>query len=228
MPSPGYGTLQAQQLQDLWKELICALLSTTYPDGTAYTLPTSATFSGAVDVSDRSGRLLGHVTVDNASLAVTGTFWQATQPVSLATNTPDVTDRAARLLGHVTVDNASIPVTGTFWQATQPVSGTVTANAGSGTFATQAVRSSTSASGNVAASVSTVTIIPSNASRLGATVYNDSTAICYLMLGAFASTTNFAVQMLPNSYYEVPFGWTGVLTAVWASATGNARWVELT
>jgi hypothetical protein len=79
--------------------------------------------------------------VDNASLAVTGTFWQATQPVSgtfwqatqpvsLATNTPDVTDRSARLLGHVTVDNASLAVTGTFWQATQPVSGAVTANAG--------------------------------------------------------------------------------------------------
>lgn len=31
----------------------------------------------------------------------------------------------------------SVAVTGTFWQATQPVSGTVTANAGTGTFATQ-------------------------------------------------------------------------------------------
>jgi hypothetical protein len=41
------------------------------------------------------------VNIKNASLAVTGTFWQATQPVS-----------------------------GTFWQATQPVSGTVTANQG--------------------------------------------------------------------------------------------------
>jgi hypothetical protein len=41
--------------------------------------------------------------------AVTGTFWQATQPVSIATM-------------------PSTPVTGTFWQATQPVSGTVTAN----------------------------------------------------------------------------------------------------
>lgn len=45
------------------------------------------------------------------TIAVSGTFWQATQPVSLATNTPDVTDRAARLLGHVTVDNASLAVT---------------------------------------------------------------------------------------------------------------------
>lgn len=83
---------------------------------------------------------------------VTGTFWPVTQPVSLATNTPDVTDRAARLLGHVTVDSApTTAVTGTFWQATQPVSGpvtdaqlrasavpvsgTVTANAGTGTMA---------------------------------------------------------------------------------------------
>jgi hypothetical protein len=30
---------------------------------------------------------------------VSGTFWQATQPVSLATNTPDVTDRATREVG---------------------------------------------------------------------------------------------------------------------------------
>ena len=45
----------------------------------------------------------GTVTVGNASLAVTGTFFQATQPVSIATM-------------------PSTPVTGTFWQATQPVS----------------------------------------------------------------------------------------------------------
>jgi hypothetical protein len=42
----------------------------------------------------------------NGTLTVSGTFFQATQPVSLATNTPDVTDRSARLLGHVTVDSA--------------------------------------------------------------------------------------------------------------------------
>lgn len=39
----------------------------------------------------------------SGSVAVTGTFWQATQPVSIATM-------------------PSTPVTGTFWQATQPVS----------------------------------------------------------------------------------------------------------
>ena len=35
------------------------------------------------------------------TIAVTGTFFQATQPVSLAANTPDVTDRAARALGTI-------------------------------------------------------------------------------------------------------------------------------
>ena len=39
-----------------------------------------------------------------ATVPVTGTFFQATQPVSMATNTPDVTDRAARLLGVVTAN----------------------------------------------------------------------------------------------------------------------------
>lgn len=92
---------------------------------------------GLVRAESGGGVLVGsanplpvNANITNASLPVTGTFWQATQPVSMATNTPDVTDRAARLLGHVTVDNASIAVTGTFWQATQPVSGTVTANQG--------------------------------------------------------------------------------------------------
>lgn len=71
------------------------------------------------------------------SLPVTGTFWQSTQPVSLATapSTP-VTGTFWQATQPVSLASApSTPVTGTFWQSTQPVSGTVTANAGSGTLA---------------------------------------------------------------------------------------------
>ena len=50
------------------------------------------------------------VKLSNGSIAVTGTFWQATQPVSIASM-------------------PTTPVTGTFWQATQPVSGTVALDA---------------------------------------------------------------------------------------------------
>ena len=72
-------------------------------------VPTSASYTGY----NVSGNLVGvsaldplPVTVENSSIAVTGTFWQTTQPIS----------------GTVAV-SGSVPVTGTFWQATQPVSG---------------------------------------------------------------------------------------------------------
>ena len=88
-----------------------------------------------------------NVNVTNASVPVTGTFWQATQPVSgtvAATqsgtwtvqpgNTPNTT---AWL---VTGTGGTFPVTGTFWQATQPVSIAATVNvsaAQSGTWTVQ-------------------------------------------------------------------------------------------
>lgn len=59
------------------------------------------------------------------STPVTGTFWQATQPVSLAS----VPSHAVTNAGTFAVQVTSAPttaVTGTFWQATQPVSGPLT------------------------------------------------------------------------------------------------------
>jgi hypothetical protein len=71
--------------------------------------------------------------------AVTGTFWQATQPISgtvSVSGSVAVTGTFYQATQPVSIASMpSTPVTGTFWQATQPVSGTVTANAGSGTFA---------------------------------------------------------------------------------------------
>jgi hypothetical protein len=94
----------------------------TLTGGSVHVIVDSAPAAGA-DVTDRSARLLGHVTVDNASLAVTGSFWQTTQPVS-------GTFWQATQPVSGTFWQATQPVSGTFWQATQPVSGTVTANAG--------------------------------------------------------------------------------------------------
>lgn len=68
-----------------------------------------------VDVWDPINHSLGiaapniiRVSDAGGSLTVDGTFWQATQPVSLATNTPDVTDRAGRLVGVVSAANLDI------------------------------------------------------------------------------------------------------------------------
>jgi len=158
---------------------------------------------------------------------------------------------------------AAFPVTDNGGSLT--VDGTVTANAGTGTFAISAAslplptgaatettlsalntkvtacntgavtistlpKSSTSTTSSVAGSVASVTLVASNASRLGATIFNDSTAILYLKLGSTASTTSFTVKLNQDDYYELPaqYIYTGIITGVWDSATGAARVTELT
>lgn len=92
----------------------------------------------------------GSVSVSNfpATQAVTGTFWQATQPVSIATM-------------------PTTPVTGTFWQATQPISGTVTIQDGGGSITVD---------GSVSATVSgTVELGATTLSALETTTANQGT-----------------------------------------------------
>ena len=62
-----------------------------------------------------------------------------------------------------------------------------------------------------------------NAARKGATIHNDSTQILYVKFGTTASATSYTVKMVADAYYEVPFGYTGRIDGIWASANGNAR-----
>jgi hypothetical protein len=131
-------------------------------------------------------------------------------------------------------------VQGTFYQATQPVSLTslpalsaganvIGAVTQSGTWAFTSAKPSSGATTTVDDRDSPrVAILASNSSRLGATIYNDSTAALYLLLASgSASATNFTVKVAADGYYEVPFGYTGAIDGVWASnASGNARVTE--
>lgn len=86
----------------------------------------------------------------------------------------------------------------------------------------------TSTLSNVSGSASSVTLLSLNTARKGVTIFNDSTAILYVKFGTTASTTSFTVRLVSNAYYEVPFGYTGRIDGIWASATGSARVTELT
>jgi hypothetical protein len=81
---------------------------------------------------------------------------------------------------------------------------------------------------NVASSASSGTILAANPNRIGAFITNDSTAILYLDLtGGTASITSYTVQLAANGgTHEVPFGYTGLITGIWAAANGNARVTE--
>lgn len=98
------------------------------------------------------------------------------------------------------------------------------------TITSKETRPTTGTQTSVASSASDVTILASNANRLGAMVYNDSTQILYLLVGSgTSSTSNYSVQVPSQGFYTLDFpAYTGVLKGIWASANGNARVTELT
>ena len=83
---------------------------------------------------------------------------------------------------------------------------------------------------NVAGSASSVTLLAANASRLGAVIMNDSSASLYVKFGSTASTTSFTYLVVAGGTVELPTNavYTGIITGIWASATGSARVTELT
>lgn len=90
------------------------LRASAVPVSISGTIPVSATFWQTTQPVSIASTV--NVSVQNGSLAVTGAFYPATQPVSIASMpTTPVTG---------TFWQATQPVSGTFWQATQPVSGT--------------------------------------------------------------------------------------------------------
>jgi hypothetical protein len=148
----------------------------------------------------------GSITVDNfpatqpvsiatmPSTPVTGTFWQATQPVS----------------GSVSVGNfpATQAVTGTFWQATQPVSGTVT---------TTPVVSSSATIAQITSTGSNQTILAANSNRKKA-ILNFQTGLWSVKFGATASTTSLTYKITSNNTVIEIDTWVGIIDAICTTA----------
>ncbi|RJP21683.1 MAG: hypothetical protein C4529_07080 [Deltaproteobacteria bacterium] len=162
------------------------------------------------------------------NVGVTGTL-PAITPGTGATNLGKAED-AAHTTGDVGVmvfgvrnDNVAATLTGTDGDYTP-----IAVDSKGRVFSTTG-GNATAGLSNVASSASSVTILAANAARKGAIVYNDVDKYLYLKFGATASTTSFTVKMGPGDYYEVPFGYTGILDGIWeASPTGSARVTEIT
>jgi len=86
----------------------------------------------------------------------------------------------------------------------------------------------TGTTSNVAGSATNVTLLAANAARIGATIFNDSTAELLVKFGATASSTSFTVKLALDGYLEVPANYTGIIDGIWGSATGSARVTEIT
>lgn len=124
----------------------------------------------------------------------------------------------ARLRGGQATMTNSLPVTIASDQGVLAVSST-------------APTSATATVSSVPGSATSGTLLAANASRKTAMLYNDSTAILYLLFGAgTASASNYTVQVPSGGYYELPssINFTGILVGIWAAANGAVKVTELT
>lgn len=87
----------------------------------------------------------------------------------------------------------------------------------------------TGTTSSVPASATNVTLLAANIGRAGATIHNDSaSATLHVKLGATATLTDYTTKIAPDGYYEVPFGYAGIIDGIWTAAVGDARITELT
>ena len=85
------------------------------------------------------------------------------------------------------------------------------------------------AKSNVSVAASSTAVLAANPGRLGATIWNDSAVVVYVdYSGGTASATSCSVKMAADAYLEIPYGYTGAITHIGASASGTLRVTELT
>ena len=176
--------------------------------------PSAAQFLATANIKDSNGNnlLQGQQTMAN-SLGVT-----------IASNQSNVPANIAQI-------NGVTPLMGNGVTGTGSLRVTLASDTSSNTnpLLTAETVATTSAVTSVASSASTVSLLALNASRKGATFFNDSSTTLYLKLGATASLTSFTVQIPGGGYYELPFGkiYTGAIDGIWSAANGNVRITEL-
>lgn len=141
-----------------------------------------------------------------------------------------LTDTSGRIaLAAGTIDIGEVQILGSDGLTLVDIAAVNTLTAGSKGIAVALPRASTgTVTSPAAVTTSVATVLAANAARVGATVYNESGAICYLKLGAAGSLTSYTVQVAIGAYYETPFGYTGILTGITLSGTAVLRVTELT
>jgi len=87
--------------------------------------------------------------------------------------------------------------------------------------------SSTATPSTVASSANSQTLLAANANRKGLTIWNDSTGNLFIDFHDAVSTTEYAVKISAGGYYEMPFGYTGIISGIWDAVNGNALVREL-
>lgn len=90
------------------------------------------------------------------------------------------------------------------------------------------ITSSTAATIEINGADTSTTLLDANPERKGALIWNDSTSNLLIDFDASVSLTSFIVRIYPDGYYELPFGYTGIISGIWEAANGKASIREFT
>lgn len=209
---------------------------------------------GEVQASPTSNTVLDRLkTIASAlagTIAVSGTFWQATQPVSAASlplpsgaATSAKQDTLAALVGEVQasptsntlLDRVKALLTGIVLAAGTNIIGKVgidqtTDGTTNKVNIDASLKSGTATRSSVNSGTSSATILASNANRKGATIFNsDANALLLDLSGGTAAATRCQVRLVQYQSYEVGAGFTGAITGIWeGDGSGIADVVEFT
>lgn len=164
-----------------------------------------------------------------AALKVDGSG--VTQPVSLTsttiTGTVAVTESGTWVVGSNSATGSAVPANAFMIGGSDGTNLRAAKSLTDGTL--NVVQSATTGTlTQVNSSASSVTVLASNVARKGATFYNNSTQILYLAFGSTSSTTAFTVPLASGTFFEMPSGYNGVVSGIWASANGNCIVTEIT
>lgn len=82
---------------------------------------------------------------------------------------------------------------------------------------------------SVASANTDTTLVAANNGRKGLFIYNDSTAVLYLLIAAgTSSSTNMTFPVPAGFLYVLDFDYKGIVKGIWASVNGSARCTEMT
>jgi hypothetical protein len=88
----------------------------------------------------------------------------------------------------------------------------------------QLATSSACAFTSVGDSATSVSLLAANLQRQGGSIVNTSSAILYVRMdgGTATATTGYNVSLDQGDYFEIPAGYTGAISGIWASDAGGA------
>lgn len=89
-------------------------------------------------------------------------------------------------------------------------------------------RPATGAGTSIANSTTSFTILAANANRKGASIFQEGSGNLFIFLGNGVSLTNYTARVITNALYEIPFGYTGIITGISSTTNGSVRITELT